>query len=211
MHIVGDMCKYGKPKAANTEVGENNHKVFAKRIGHHCRKQHKTYASQVAICLTEAFVLKKMGSAMGILDEWKVDECDVPQEVNGNINDECAKGTHFTIQHNGEKVEAKWQSVTEEHLLTFDQDVLEYLFPFFVRMKTMLCPCIVALSTSIMEFFIRCHPSYKGEGSWFDWVNVHFEESMLHGVTYLRASILAKFWLLSLCSSIHFLSKHTFW
>jgi hypothetical protein len=33
MHIVSDMCKYGKPKEANTEVGEKNHKVFAKRIG----------------------------------------------------------------------------------------------------------------------------------------------------------------------------------
>ena len=33
MHIVNDMCKYGKPKEANTEVGEKNHKVFAKRIG----------------------------------------------------------------------------------------------------------------------------------------------------------------------------------
>jgi hypothetical protein len=30
MHIVSDMCKYGKPKEANTEVGEKNHKVFAK-------------------------------------------------------------------------------------------------------------------------------------------------------------------------------------
>jgi hypothetical protein len=33
MHIVSDMCKYGKPKEANTKVGEKNHKVFAKRIG----------------------------------------------------------------------------------------------------------------------------------------------------------------------------------
>jgi len=30
---VSDMCKYGKPKEANTEVGEKKHKVFAKRIG----------------------------------------------------------------------------------------------------------------------------------------------------------------------------------
>ena len=30
MHIISDMCKYGKPKEANTEVGEKNHKVFAK-------------------------------------------------------------------------------------------------------------------------------------------------------------------------------------
>jgi hypothetical protein len=33
MHMVSDMCKYGKPKESNTEVGEKNHKVFAKRIG----------------------------------------------------------------------------------------------------------------------------------------------------------------------------------
>jgi hypothetical protein len=36
MHIVNDMCKYGKPKESNTEVGEKNHKFFAKRIGHRC-------------------------------------------------------------------------------------------------------------------------------------------------------------------------------
>jgi hypothetical protein len=28
--VVSDMCKYGKPKEANTEVGEKNHKVLAK-------------------------------------------------------------------------------------------------------------------------------------------------------------------------------------
>jgi hypothetical protein len=36
MHIISDMCKYGKPNEANTEVGERNHKVFAKRIGRRC-------------------------------------------------------------------------------------------------------------------------------------------------------------------------------
>ena len=37
MHIVGKMCKYGKPKESNTKVGEKNHKVLAKRsIGCHC-------------------------------------------------------------------------------------------------------------------------------------------------------------------------------
>ena len=46
MHIVSGMCKYGKPKEANTEVGEKNHKVFAKRIGQPCRKQHNTFSNQ---------------------------------------------------------------------------------------------------------------------------------------------------------------------
>jgi hypothetical protein len=33
MHIISDMCKYGKPKESNTVVGKHNHKVFAKCIG----------------------------------------------------------------------------------------------------------------------------------------------------------------------------------
>jgi hypothetical protein len=33
MHIVREMGKFGKPKEVNTEVGEKNHKVFAKKIG----------------------------------------------------------------------------------------------------------------------------------------------------------------------------------
>ena len=48
MHIVGDMFKYGKPKEPSTEVGEKNHKVFAKSIGRHCQKHHKTFAQQVS-------------------------------------------------------------------------------------------------------------------------------------------------------------------
>ena len=36
-------------------------------------------------------------------------------------------------------------------------------------------------NTSLM----RCHPSYKGEGPWFDWVSIHFEECTYNGKTYL--------------------------
>ena len=69
MHIVGDMCKYGKPNEANTEVNERNHKVFAKRIGQRCRKQHKTFATQVAARLFDTFVIEKLVSAMKLFDE----------------------------------------------------------------------------------------------------------------------------------------------
>ena len=68
MHIVSDMCKYGNPKESKTEVGEKNHKVFAKHIGHHCHKQHVTFAKQVSSHLSEAFILNKVGTTMGLLD-----------------------------------------------------------------------------------------------------------------------------------------------
>jgi hypothetical protein len=184
MHIVSDMCKYGKPKEANTKVGEKNHKVFAKCIGHHCRKQHKTFAKQVSSRLSEAFIIEKMGSAMGLLDELKVAECDVPEVVIGDINHDCAQGTHFTIQHNGKNVEAKWQSVTEEHLLTFDSDVFESLFSLVTADEDNVTTMHCCTEYQYNGVFIHCHPSYKGEGPWFDWVNVHFAESTMDGVTY---------------------------
>jgi hypothetical protein len=31
---------------------------------------------------------------------------------------------------------------------------------------------------------MQCHPSYKGEGPWFDWVSIHFEECTYDGITY---------------------------
>ena len=81
MHIVSDMCKYGKLKESNTEVGEKNHKVFAKCIGCCCRKQHITFAKQVSSHLSEAFIINKVAITMGVLDKSKVLECDVPEEV----------------------------------------------------------------------------------------------------------------------------------
>jgi hypothetical protein len=86
MHIVSDMCKYGKPKEANTEVGEKNHNIFAKSIGQHCRKQHKTFAMQ-------------------LLDDSDINELDVLEESNTEDNHESVKGMHFTIYHDGKKVE----------------------------------------------------------------------------------------------------------
>ena len=31
---------------------------------------------------------------------------------------------------------------------------------------------------------MRCHPSYQGEGPWFDWVGIHFEECTVNGKTF---------------------------
>ena len=78
MHIVSDMCKYGKPNEANTEVGERNHKVFAKRIGRWCQKQHKTFANQVAVQLSDTFVTEKLASSMQLLvDDDDIDDASI--------------------------------------------------------------------------------------------------------------------------------------
>jgi hypothetical protein len=130
MHIVSDMCKYGKPKEANTKVGEKNHKVLAKCIGRCCQKQHKTFAKQVASCLADAFIIEKVASAMQLLDDSDINELEALEESNTDKNQESVKGTHFTIYHNGNKVETKWQSATKKHLLISNEDVIDYIFAY---------------------------------------------------------------------------------
>ena len=100
MHMVSDMCKYGKAKEANTEVGEKSHKVFAKHIGCHCQKQHKTFAKQVAIRLSDTFIINKLATVMEI----NKDNCDVEsQELledvgrNEGILESTNKATHFML------------------------------------------------------------------------------------------------------------------
>jgi hypothetical protein len=118
MHIVSDMCKYGKPKEANTQVGEKNHKVFAKCVGQCCQKQHKTFANQVAVHLSDSFVIEKLASAMQLLDE-DDEDCATVDNAADESNKESTKGaTHYTIHLNGNKMEVSWQSATEKHLLT---------------------------------------------------------------------------------------------
>jgi hypothetical protein len=122
-----------------------------------------------------------MASAMGLMDEFTSEKSDSPELMNGSNLTECALGTHFTIQHNGVNVEAKWQSVTEEHLLTSDQDVLDYLFSLFSTNEDNVMSVHCCTEYQSKSVFIRSHPSYKGEGPWFDWVYVHFKKRCING------------------------------
>ena len=183
MHIVSDMCKYGKPKEYHTEVGEKNHKLFAKRIGHRCHKHHKTFATQVAQCLADTFVIHKLASAMGLL---KVDEDGSNSNNNMNAGEasepENMKGaTHFRLQLNAKnKLNVTWQSVMETHLLTCKNDLCDFLQSYFLSsMNNVSINCCTEYTYN--DLYMRCHPCYKGEGPWYDWVNVYFEESKIDG------------------------------
>jgi hypothetical protein len=96
MHMVDDMCKYRKPKEANTKVGEKNHKFFAKCCGCHCRKQHKSFTHQVSVCLSDLFVIEKLASAMGLLANKDEMHCTSFPNHQGNDNEE---GTTFGATH----------------------------------------------------------------------------------------------------------------
>jgi hypothetical protein len=88
IHIVNDMCNCGIPKEANTEVGEKNHKFFAKRIGCCCRKQHNSFTGQVSVCLSDSFVIEKLASAMGLLTNKDEMHCTSFPNHQGNDDEE---------------------------------------------------------------------------------------------------------------------------
>jgi len=181
MHIVSDMCKYGKPKEANTEVGEKNHKVFAKRIGRRCRKQHKTFANQVAVRLSDSFVINKLALAMQLFDEDDDEDCATVGNSGGDCNQESTVGaTHCTLHLYGSNIQVAWRSATEKHLLTWDADVatfMQYHYMSTESITTIHC-CTEYINNQLL---MRCHPSYQGEGPWYDWVSVHFEACTFNG------------------------------
>jgi hypothetical protein len=130
MHMVDNMCKYGKPKEANTDVGEKNHKFFAKRIGCQCRKQHKSFSCQVSVGLSDSFLIEKLASAMGILTNKNEMHCTSFPNHQGNDNEEDTSfgATHCSLHLNGNNdVKIVWLLSTEKHLLTHDADVVTFL------------------------------------------------------------------------------------
>jgi hypothetical protein len=165
-------------------VGEKYHKVFAKQIGRHCRKQHKTFANQVAVRLSDSFVIQKLASAMKLFDE----DDDTDGAMEGNAaregNQESTVGaTHCQLQWNGNKIEVSWQSTTEKHLLTWDADVATFILDYYMSTEdiTTIHCCTEYMHNQLL---MRCHPSYQGDGPWFDWVSVHFEACTSNGNTF---------------------------
>jgi hypothetical protein len=116
MHMVDDMCKYGKPKEANTEVSEKNHKFFAKCIGCCCRKQHKTFSRQVSVRLSDSFVIEKLASAMELLTKKDEMHCTSFPNHQGNDYEEGTTfgATHCSLHLNGNNVKFVWLSSTEK-------------------------------------------------------------------------------------------------
>jgi hypothetical protein len=88
--------------------------------------------------------------------------------------------THSKLHLNGNTIEVTWKSVTEKHLLTWDCAVATFIQEHYMatnNVTTIHC-CTEYVQ---QKFRMRCHPSYQGQGPWFDWVGVHFEAFRFNG------------------------------
>jgi hypothetical protein len=99
---------------------------------------------------------------MQLLDDSYINELDALEESNTDENQESVKRTHFTIYHDGNKVETKWQSTTEKHLLISDEDVLDYIFAYFKTDQVSSVHCCTEYMYN--QVFVRCHPFTKVRG-----------------------------------------------
>ena len=146
------------------EVGEKNHKVFAKCIGHRCRKQHKTFAKQVAIRLSDTFVINKLAAVMEINKEnCIVESHDLLEDggQNEGIVESTNKATHFMLSLIDNSPCVKWTSSTEKHLLSFNMNLAEFILSKFTSSAgaVNVHGCTEYVYNMIL---MRCHPSYNG-------------------------------------------------
>jgi hypothetical protein len=114
---------------------------------------------------------------MGLL----TDEDDTCFENFPN-EDSCAISTFgatFSSFHLiGNNVKVVWKSKTETHLLTWDDGVATFIQKNYLSINNVTTVhCCTEYKHN--ELRMRCHPSYQGEGPWFDWVSVAFGESTI--------------------------------
>jgi hypothetical protein len=113
--------------------------------------------------------------------------CATVDSFTYDSNQESTMGaTHYTLHLNGNnKIEVTWHSATEKHLLTCAMDVATCIWNHYVsadsNITTINCCTEYMYKNIHNRLVMRCHPSYQGEGPWFDWVNVHLEAHILNG------------------------------
>jgi hypothetical protein len=114
---------------------------------------------------------------------------EVDQEDDSSINDNVREeestkgGTHYSLHNQGNYIQVTWRSSTEEHLLKCDVDIATFIQHHYMATNNITA---IHCCTELMhnQLLMRCHPSYQGEGPWFDWVNVHFEACTVQGTTF---------------------------
>jgi len=177
-HIVSDMMKYGKSKEVNAEIGEKNHKHFAKGFGRVARKQHSSFSKQIAQRLSDAFVIFKMFSLMGLDAQDDAEGKDYDEESTTDIQENSKGATRYSVTFcHKHGVHVEWNSKTEDSLLaeTDRQCLMEYVhYQYSSDFAVGTVHCCTEYKRDCLS--IRCHPSYQGEGPWYDWVYVSFAE-----------------------------------
>jgi hypothetical protein len=171
------------PKETCAEVGESNHKDFAKKLGRHCRMQHKSFANQVAQRLSDNFVIGKLVQAMNIIPQEETENIDDSEFQGDEVKESTRGATHFVTRKHQDGVEIKWKTKTESELLTPFHHLIELLTQcYHEEFEVEDVHCCTEYHRDTQQ--IRCHPCYKGEGPWFDWVLISFEEQTFNGQTY---------------------------
>lgn len=184
-HIVREMCKNGKPMESDCSVGESTHKMYAKIPGRRCRKQHKTFATQVSQRLSDGFVTTKLARAMGIHSEYDENESNSNSQSTDEVCGSMKGATHYTLSFSPSEGsgQIQWTTKTEEELIEGRADVYAYILQTY---KELFGVRVVNCCTEYTynHHVLRCHPFYSVEGPWYNWVNVHFAECEFNGKTY---------------------------
>jgi hypothetical protein len=72
--------------------------VLFNDFGQRCQKQHKTFANQVAVNLSDSFVIEKLALAMQLFDEDDDDDCATVAADESNQESNSWWGITFLCQ-----------------------------------------------------------------------------------------------------------------
>ena len=170
----------------NTSFCEHNHKYQAKIPGRRAAKRHKTFTKSIANNVVDTNVVNLFNHLVQQhdhskpLDEKTSMECDDDNDrfvASNKYATSCIMS--MSMENNNVHVEWNTRSNFDMHL---PDDLQQFLVQEYnldtVPDKTLT----IYTQYKRNGVLYRCHPNYRGDGPWYDWVMMSYEDENDPGV-----------------------------
>jgi len=174
LHLPVDIYMFGSPQNFDNSPTEHGLIETAKHPADHAQKSHSLFVSQVTKRLLETALIKK--AKLALLRSRQLDTVETSTNVFSTLPNSAS--FHITFDEHGICLK-KWLGKKYLQGNVHLDPVLISWMQRSKRNKQSLFYDIdnfhVHLEYTRNEMRFRCHPNYKSNGGWYDWVMVRFD------------------------------------
>ena len=174
MHVPVDIYMFGSPQNYDNSPTEHGLIETAKRPADHAQKSNTNFVSQVTKRVLESTLIKKAKQALSQSRNESFQ--DKPDAGFSNLPNSAS--FHVTFNGNGQcipnwlgKKSLKDAVILDSALVTWLHKSRKDKKSFFYDVDE-FCIHFEYMRNGIT---FRCHPNYRSNGAWYDWVMVQFE------------------------------------
>ena len=183
-HCHEDVVSKGCFANFSAERPESFHKDFAKRFGRSARKRHVTFEIDCANRHGRSKILDHFRRFIEGKEPKNISDTDGNNGNNnppkpGEVSLETRGATRYTVQLRGGQGCVSWTSSTEASTLTVPIKILAKICKEYCE-EGEIVQCYTQIHIHLPHqpkpFRLRCHPNYRNDGPWYDWIWARWED-----------------------------------